>query len=128
MYEPNVLHRNGNPHKSQWIITEAEEIVCFENSRTNEWLADFEGWGLHCPGGIPIQLGTVAVSFKESFIAKFVKSRSTTPQVAWHGYPTDHQNKAQDIPNIEVLKSWLDMELMGRAKIRKISKGQPCRL
>ncbi|MDT3777058.1 hypothetical protein PJI16_05730 [Nitrospira sp. MA-1] len=128
MYAPNPSHRNGNNRKSQWIIPQTQEIDCFSKAESNGWLYQHEGWGLHCPNGAPVFLGRLARSHKETFIAKFVNSRSTRQQALWHGYPADHQNNAQDIPETEILKKWLMLNLLKAAKIRKIIKGQPCSL
>lgn len=57
------------------------------------------------------------------FVAKF-----TEDQDVWHGYPADHRRNHQDIPTEYVLGDWMRARLLTPAKIRKLVRGQPCRL
>jgi hypothetical protein len=118
-------HRNGNPNKSQWTITEEEERAAFVRAVEHEWLLQNRGWGLHLHQEQPQYLGTSKGQAAALFVAKFVSSGA---QVSWHGYPADHQRNIQDIPESKVLKSWIDLRLLALPKIRKLMKGQPCSL
>ena len=123
-YCVNEQHRNGNRAKSQWRISIPEEIASFEESERNGWLLTDNGWGLYMAGGCVSVLGVAQDHITPVFIAKYVGSADGP----WHGYPADYRNKAQDIPVPDVLCKWLSEGLMTPAKIRKISRGQPCSL
>lgn len=115
-------HRNSNPNKSQWTITREEERASFSQAFAEDWLRDTDGWGLHTPSGLPEYLGTALD--RKVFVAKFVGG----PGTPWHGYPADHQQRAQDIPHEAALQSWMNLGLLTAPKIRKIAKGQRCNL
>jgi len=126
MYTHNKNHRNGNPRKSQWSISKDEEKLCFDCSKNNQWLNEFDGWGLHCPQGDILWLGWTQGGGKQTFIAKFVCAKGNKPN--WHGYPANHQKHVHDIPDTHILNKWLQEKLIKPAKIRKIAKGQTCTL
>lgn len=129
--EPGILyshhpdHRNGTARKSQWIIPEHDERVCFSTARTRGWTSEGVGWGLHLPNARVEYLGIDDGGEYSLFIAKFVDGNKNGQ---WHGYPGDPQRHAADIPSPDVLRSWLHCELLSAAKIRKIARGQPCNL
>lgn len=123
MYQVHPPHRNGSPQKSQWTIPEEDETACFDAATAMNWLVGDAGWGLHIVNTSPTWLGT-CIDGTRSFVAKFVGNVSTN---VWHGYPADHR-KPQDVPADEVLRAWLAQGRLGKAKIRKLAKGQPCRL
>jgi hypothetical protein len=83
------------------------------------------GWGLHLPNATVEYLGVDCSGTYSLFIAKFVDGNR---KGHWHGYPGDPQRHAADIPNPDVLRSWLDDKILSAAKIRKIARGQPCSL
>lgn len=123
-YVVNQHHRNGNRAKSQWRITIPEENVSFDNARTSGWLATDTGWGLHLVNGNAAVLGVAQDHTTSVHLAKFVGSVGGP----WHGYPADYRNNSQDIPTPHVLGNWLSKGIFSAAKIRKISRGQPCNL
>ena len=98
---------------------------CFDRARVDRWLIHVEnvGWGLHLPAGKPDYLGVAQDHESRIFVAKFVRN-----QDVWHGYPADHRRNHQDIPTERVLHGWMRDGLLARAKIRKLTRGQPCRL
>lgn len=132
-YVHNVLHRNGNPQKSQWSISELDERNCFENAagflHIYGWTLTFCCWGLHFSEGGLSYLGISAANSsdprRELFIAKFVDSNQNN---RWHGYPADHVDHPQDIPPENILSHWMRLRHLSPAKIRKISKGQRCKI
>jgi hypothetical protein len=127
-YTPHPHHRDGRPAKSQWTISIAEELASFDHAGREDWLMPPEeptvGWGLHCVEGSPCVLGVAVDRSRDFIIAKFVTSNGSD----WHGYPADHQSNPQDIPLEAVLASWLQGSLFSAAKVRKIVRGQPCRI
>jgi hypothetical protein len=123
-YVINQHHRNGNRAKSQWRITIPDEKASFENARTNGWLTPDTGWGLHLVNGNAVVLGVAQDHATSVFLAKYVGSASGP----WHGYPADYRSNSQDIPTPHVLGEWCVKGLFSAAKIRKISRGQPCNL
>jgi hypothetical protein len=122
-YVPNLRHRDGTPGKSQWIISELQELASFEGAITNGWCMTHVGWGLHSPNGTPEYLGVAIDRCTRLFLAKFVGG-----DLIWHGYPADPQRNYQDIPHPILLREWLNDGLLTPARIRKISRGQPCAL
>lgn len=118
-------HRNGNPAKSQWIISEQAECNAFTVSEQRDWLSEFQGWGLHIPRRRPTPLGTCVGRSRDSYIAKFVRSERDGD---WHGYPADYSRNHQDRPSEAVLSDWERSNIVSPAKIRKIGRLQPCRL
>jgi hypothetical protein len=122
-YQPNAAHRTTGSRRSQWTISIPEEKTCFLRSIENLWLLQDVGWGLHYPAGAPEYLGVAEDQETLLFIARFVGKSG-----AWHGYPADHQRNFQDIPDDRILRHWLELKLLAAAKIRKITRGQPCRL
>jgi len=123
-YQCHPHHRNRNPNKSQWTITETEEIGCFRLTWVSAWIVDSAGWGLHLVNGSPDYLGMAQDRHTRVFIAKFV---SNGGQAEWHGYPADH-GRTSDRPHDEVIGTWLADRTLPAAKIRKIQKGEPCNL
>ena len=122
-YSPNPQHRNRTPEKSQWSISLAQEIAYFNTTYANQWIDNNNGWGLHYSEGRLDYLGLAQDYITRVFIAKFVGDRGT-----WHGYPADHQQNQQDIPTERIRTIWINTNVLRPAQIRKITKGQPCRL
>lgn len=127
-YIHKIDHRNGNPDKSQWIIPEATERSCFESAFTTWRSSDFHRWGLHLEDGQAKYLGITKRSAPERrdlFVAKFIDSNRNSK---WHGYPADHILNHEDIPPEDTLALWLTAHYLRPAIIRKLSKGQKCKL
>lgn len=128
VYIHKVDHRNGNPHKSQWTIIEADERTCFHRSRRAWGNPAYCCWGLHLVNEQAEYLGMskrAASEQRRLFIAKFVDGNRNGK---WHGYPADHVANQQDIPPEIVLGSWLRQGHLPTAVIRKVLRGQKCRL
>jgi hypothetical protein len=124
-YSPNPEHRNSNPCKSQWKITENEEIECFKITYNKGWTKEKNAWGLHYSQNTVTYLGIGEDRSIKLFIAKF---KNDVPHNTWHGYPADYQKNAHDIPDKDVLFDWIKNNVLTKAKIRKIMAGQPCKL
>ena len=116
-------HRNQMSGKSQWSISHSQESACFGAAHSKGWTDAIKGWGLHYYNGGVDYLGFGQDHTTNVFIAKFVGN-----QGVWHGYPADHQRNQQDIPSERVRRMWLQNGVLTAAKVRKITKGQPCRL
>ena len=125
LYIPNPQHRDGNPNKSQWLIDIDQEVRVFKYMAYNNWGGENNGWGLFFRRNILDYLGIIHSRNTNVFIAKFVVD---TSHCAWHGYPADYQFKAQDVPDRSILQDWLEKKYLSKAKIRKIMKGQPCKI
>jgi hypothetical protein len=111
--------------KSQWRIPESDERNAFNQARIRAWLSDACGWGLHTPDGIVSILGVSQDHDRPLFVAKFLANAA--PRF-WHGYPADHQRNPQDIPDDRILSDWMTSGLLTSAKVRKLTRGQPCNL
>ena len=127
IYSIHSHHRNGNKNKSQWEITDEEEVSCFSNSFEKDWgSVEANFWGLYISDNKIYYLGRSS-NKTQLFIAKFVVGSVGNIQ-EWHGYPADPQQNNQDIPEDFILDKWIEEELINLAKKRKILKGQPCRI
>src|SRR5262245_1413311 len=102
-------HRNGNHHKSQWSITQPEELQSFVRSGDEGWLGDLIGWGLHVVNGRAAYLGVGRDRTVQLFIAKFVDPGGAHE---WHGYPTDHRSGGTDVPAANVADLWMSDGLL----------------
>ena len=121
-YSPHPHHRNRTPDKAQWHISETEETQSFMDAWQSEWYCGLVGWGFHRVAGRLRMLGVVKDHKTETFFTKFVRDPS---HPTWHGYPAN-QTKAQDRPDLEITRKWLQAKLLPKAKIRKLLGGQPC--
>lgn len=124
-YTYNSVHRNNMINKSQWQISKPEELRCFVRTDNREWIVGSDGWGLHLEDDCIKYLGVAQDHLTQVFIAKF---KNDTPHNTWHGYPADHQTNAQDVPDRQILKNWLEDDLLPKSKIRKIMGMKPCKL
>jgi hypothetical protein len=85
-------------------------------------------WGLHFRDELVSYLGVTKSAAPEKrrlFVAKFIDNNGNN---RWHGYPADHVLNQQDIPPENILGNWLENQYLRTATIRKLSKGQKCRL
>ncbi len=99
------------------------EVDVFKQALTSGWTTGTHAWGLHVPNGSILYLGVAQDHSTQVFIAKFVDG---TAKNDWHGYPADHERNPHDIPDTAILNNWLSSKILSAAKIRKISRGQPC--
>jgi hypothetical protein len=118
-------HRNGNHNKSQWTISEVNELNVFVGTYQQSWFANTVGWGIFVVDGNIRYLGVGQDHLERVFIAKFVTNHSQQP---WHGYPADHRNNQADIPDRDILRRWLQGNVLPAPKISKILGGKKCRL
>lgn len=124
-YSIHPHHRNGHPEKSQWTIDVGDEVESFTKAQSQQWLAGDRGWGVFPTTGLPNYVGVGVNRTVRLVIAKFVLDE---PHNVWHGYPANHVDNERDIPDIEILKKWIEGSVLPIAKISKIGKGKPCSL
>ncbi len=130
-YTHKIDHRNNSGEKSQWTITELEEKSCFKYSLESYWNKPhyYISWGLYLRNDKVEYLGNSAKNEPELcqlFIAKFIDSSKNSK---WHGYPANPSGqKPQDIPPENVLGDWLSKQYLRPQLIRKIARGQKCKL
>lgn len=118
-------HRNGNHNKSQWIISQADEVQSFRYAHAQAWILNSRGWGLHIQNGAPDYLGVGVDRNRRLFVARFEDGNANQK---WHGYPADHQSKVNDRLPEELKQLWLENSVLTPAKVRKLAKGEPCSL
>lgn len=125
-YQPHLPHRNGAPHKSQWKISVDDEIAAFELAVTEDWANEAHAWGLHLNrDGEADYLGVSPADHppqRALFIALYELD------AVCHGYPVDHQRSNREKPPTSVLNSWLNKGAVPAPAVRKIARGQRCRL
>ena len=118
-------HRaTGNPNKTVWVLDFNDEVQCFTQSKTSEWIQDNYGWGIKV---INSNLQNIGHNFENETLklAKFVDGNGNDK---WHGYPADYLRRSQDRPPTFILKNWVDQGYITKAKMSKIRKGQLCNL
>jgi len=116
-------HRDGTVEKSQWTISENEEVDCFIESIQKKWSNGETNFGLRRNENDDlIYLGRNRFG-EDLLIAKFVNNSSN-----WHGYPSDYIRNTHDIPNYSTLIDWRDRNLIRKSQMLKIKQGKPCNL
>lgn len=121
-YKHKSDHRNGMSGKSQWKVTEAEERQSFTQVMVNQWVSGTWGWGVHAPSGRIQMLGVDRDHVTQLFLSRFDHGAGE-----WHGYPVNYKEPQQKPPG-NILKAWVESDLLGKAQMRKIVKSQPCRI
>lgn len=97
VYVINQQHRDANPHKSQWTITEQDEVNVFNMALLSSTL----NWGVHISSNRIDYLGKN--KYRERlFLAKFSENQNI-----WHGYPADYVRSTHDIPSRDAMLIWL---------------------
>lgn len=118
-------HRDNTATKSQWTISIEQEVGCFGFSHSRRWLENDRGWGLHLEDGSASYLGIGIDRSHRLFVARFEGDRSNT---YWHGYPADHTRRIGDIPTERIALPWIAENYLATSKVRKLPKGQRCKL
>lgn len=114
-------HRDGTMGKSQWTISENDEVDCFAESFREEWTNGESNFGLRRDGNNDlIYLGKNSFG-EDLLIAKFVSNSSD-----WHGYPSDYVRNTHDIPDFSTLKEWREKKFIQKSQMLKIKQGKPC--
>jgi hypothetical protein len=124
-YASKPDHRDKTAVKSQWTITVEQEVECFRLTHARRWFVDDRGWGLHLEDGTVAYLGVGIERTQQLFVARFEGDRNNS---YWHGYPADHTRRTDDIPTEEIALEWIADNLLARSKVRKLLKGQRCKL
>lgn len=117
-------HRDKTAGKSQWDISEADELSSFTVAMSSGWVNASYAWGIHKPNGVPKYLGRDRDHSTQLFIARF---ESKKEPFVWHGYPVNHKETGQR-PATTVLKLWIEKSVLPRTKISKIERGVKCTL
>ena len=126
-YVPHPHHRSPGfaYKKSQWTITEAEEVNAFNDAVQNAWQGDDCFWGLHLVANQPCVLGISPPPDSENLkLAKFVSNDA----VNWHGYPVAHWRCPWDRPAMHVLRAWNEAGIVDWPAVARISRGKKCSL
>ena len=125
-YIINAQHRNRNPNKSQWVISELKENELFNTACISEWIegAAKKGFGVQKNGTHLDVLGICKDRITDLKIAKFVADHNDD----WHGYPANYRKHKQDTPTTNILHKWLDEQLITKSQMCKIVRGQKCKL
>ena len=125
IHHPHHRHAQYANQKSQWIISEPQELSVYLGSVKKNWRTSGAYWGLALHDNSPQPLG---VSPRPSsfilMIAKFVADEQNN----WHGYPVAHWLSPWDKPDISILKEWKDSRIINKAKMAKIHRGYKCSL
>ena len=127
-YTPNPHHRSRwhAGTKSQWVISEQDEVLSFQIANMNCWKTDNVFWGLYLVNK-PEVLGATPIVGGETqplYVAKFVGDDLDN----WHGYPVATWIRPWDRPCINTLTSWLDNGLISRPAFAKLKRSKRCDL
>ena len=115
-YKVNPQHRGALPlkQKSQWVITEDEEIELFEKAKLNEWICPREClWSIEDDFSI---IGKDIVG--DLFVAKFWGN-----QGEWHGFPVSTKRKL-DRPPTSAIYDWVKKKIIRKRIGVKMAQGQ----
>lgn len=123
-YQVNIQHRNQNNQKSQWKISEAEELEIFVAGLLNKWCdqTKMKIWSLPKQVGSFLQIGVERQSIGGStklYMAKFTCDHNGT----WHGFPVSSKS-VQDQPSEELMDVWYKMGLIDKSFRNKWSQGK----
>ncbi len=118
-------HRDNTAVKSQWTISVEHEVACFRFTAARHWFDGDRGWGLHLVDDSAAYLGVGIDRTHRLFVARFEGDRNNT---YWHGYPADHTRRTDDIPTEGIALQWIIANYLAKSKVRKLLKGQRCKL
>lgn len=125
-YLVSPKHREiGNPHKSIWIIVPAEEFACFKYTYENDWKDGNEAWGFLLDQKERLIVLGKGLKDEELQLAKFKKDPKASE---WHGYPCNYMANTYDVPPDAVLKKWVELHRISKAKMSKIQHNLSCSL
>jgi hypothetical protein len=124
-YASKPDHRDNTVVKSQWTITVEQEVGSFRLAEAQHWFDDDRGWGLHLENRSAAYLGLGIDRTHRLFVARFEGARNNT---YWHGYPADHTRRTEDIPTEWIALQWIAENYLPKPKVRKLLKGQRCKL
>lgn len=104
-------------HKSQWSISQWQELNLFSTAHANGWFIKDKGtvWAILVSSDGLNVLGTD--SSYELFIARY-----TCDQGQWHGYPV--APKQHDRPPSNILKTWHSSGLINNSTMNKWLQGK----
>jgi hypothetical protein len=125
-YVVKDYHRNANPHKSQWIISEPEEVELFSLTYLSSEGAQI-AWGLLHNGTSLMPVGTSAAISSVRYglwLAKFKEQGNKS----WTGYPADYRRHIHDRPPISVLRHWLSLGRIKKHEVNRVRQGKRCSL
>jgi hypothetical protein len=124
-YLPKADHRDATAKKSQWWVTERREEGIFRHALSALWCTDQKAWGLRIDDDFPDYLGESArdPGPVEPLAVAFFEVGNPS-----HGYPSYCRPGDKDAIPARVLADWLAQGLLSKAKIRKLGKGQRCKL
>ena len=123
-YFVSSAHRRYQKDKSRWTISIDNEIECFVNSQTSNWIEDLVSWGVFQQGNNLLNIGVNPQRLPLK-IAKFVDCSGDD---IWHGYPADYARNYQDRPGMLVLQNWRERGIIEKHHIIKIRQGKECNL
>jgi hypothetical protein len=124
-YASKPDHRDNSVLKSQWTIAVEQEVACFRFAGGRRWFDDNRGWGLHLVDDSADYLGVGIDRTHRLFVARFEGDRNNT---YWHGYPADHTRRTDDIQTEGIALQWIADNYVAKSKVRKLLKGQRCKL
>lgn len=118
-YTSLKYHRDKNPKKSQWIVSVDQEVDCFAQTKSENWISKDRGWGIIIQNK---RLGKIGISVlgEDLSIARFECKNNNDE---WHGYPADLKNKTDDIPIDDVLIVWRNSGYINKSEFIKIRRG-----
>jgi hypothetical protein len=124
-YTSKPDHRDGTPEKSQWYIGLNDEFTSFDKCVSEKWIRGQMGWGLHIVDDEACNVGISAANHgppRDLFMIFF----SIAPTC--HGYPSDPQRSRREMPPDDIRAAWLTKQYLRRSVVRKLGRGQPCKL
>lgn len=115
-YKVNHQHRGLLPihQKSQWRISEEDEIALFIKAKNNQWF---------CPKKHLWSIDDNFIIIGEDFVGSLYIAKFWEDQGEWHGFPLSpkqHFNR----PPTNAIKEWVDKKIIRKRIGSKMAQGQ----
>ncbi len=118
IYHSNPVHRNRTPGKTQWkqSITSTDEETIFRVGIENGWRNSNNIFSLLISDE---HIKYLDVENKLNY-ARFRGKRE------WHGWPANQRRSKKDIPDYDILLSWVTLKYTKRSRINKLRGRKVC--
>ncbi len=121
-------HRNGNRNKSQWTISQRQEVLLFQSAFQEADPVDGVIWSLLVQEGIVCVVGRSRAASPPQRQLKISRFNDNAQPSYWFGYPADYELFRQDRPPMCILMRWFETGIIGKADISRIRQGKRCNL
>lgn len=125
-YQPKKDHRDKTAEKSQWTISEIDEIKLFLRGFCNHWYnpSKEQIWAVTKDFTIIGEESRNSKNRGSKFTSLFFAKFTSDKQNVWHGYPiSPYLNHDRTIPQ-SIINDWLDRKIVEKSYMAKWQKGK----